>query len=415
MKPMMTLSAGMALVIVCAMVITSGCQRTEPPVVWDPNQQGSASPFISSVVPPTTAIGGVTRVTITGGNFAPVDTQYLVYFGGARAKVISGSATQIVVIAPDTVATGLAIRIAVPGAFALAAYATPFTIQRALQSYGDFTPVDEVYSIAVDASENLYAQLAAPTPTDTPKVFMVTPAGAKSLYGYLAAGFPKASEMKIGPGGYLYLQQTSNAKIWRIAPGGGTATVWVTLPGTARTIDFDSAGNLYAGGVSAGLFVATPAGTSRSVGAYTNISIRCVRVYAGAVYLLVDAPTKRVYKNTILNSNGDLGPNTVVFDWANAGSAYASATPFALTFAENGDMVIGTNVADPIFIVHPDGTSEPLYPGVLPTQVTQSLQMAWGTGTSLFVNRDNPGTNVPRGVIKISMGENGAPYYGRNQ
>ena len=414
MKREKILSGGLVLTLLSALALNSGCEKSEPPLVWDPNQQSGAAPFISSANPPSSAIGGVTQVTLTGGNFVPVDTQNLVYFGGARAKVVSGTPTQLVVVAPDTVASGLSVRVAVPGALSLAVYSTPYAIEKALGSYGDFTPVDEVYSIAVDGSENLYAQLAPPDTSTPPKVFMVTPSGTKTLYSTLDKTFPKASEMKMGPGGYLYLQQTNNVKLWRIPPCGGPATVWVTLPGKAGSIDFDSVGNLYAGGTSAGLFVVAPNGTSRSVGAYLNISIRSVRVFAGAVYLLVDSPTKRVYKNAILNTNGDLGPNTVAFDWANAGSAYTSASLFALTFAANGDMVIGTNVANPIVIVHPDGSSEPLYPGVIPTQITQSLQFAWGTGTSLYVNRDNPGTNVTRGVSKLSMGENGAPYYGRN-
>ena len=407
----MVRTSGVLAAVLFAVALLPGCKKDVPPVVWDPNQAGGGAPVITTVIPSDSALGAVSQVTLNGSNFAPVDSLNLVYFGGARAGILSCSPTQIVVLCPDTDASDLTIKVAVFGAYAMATH-PHYIIRHAAMDYGGFVPLDEVYSIAVDASENLYAQLKADT-----GVYLVTPSGTKSLYGK-GVGFTKASEMKMGPGGYLYLQQTSSTKIHRIAPGGGLSSPWATLPGSCRTIDFDSAGNIYAGGVSAGLFVVTPAGAARAVGAYAGISIRSVRVFAGYVYLLVDSPNRRVYRNAILNSNGDLGANEVAFDMTNAPSGYSSSTLFAITFSADGDMFIGTDNAVPLIVVHPDGSAGAFYPGVLKSQPTQSMQLAWGTGTYLYVNRDQPGTPsptspIPRGVTRVDIGKLGAPYYGR--
>ena len=75
-------------------------------------------------------------------------------------------------------------------------------------------------------------------------------------------------------------------------------------------------------------------------------------------------------------------------------------------------MYIGTTARpDPIFIVHPDGSHEPLYPGILGPQI---FDMAWGNDIYLYVTRRasvEAGTTTR--ALRINMQKLGAPYYGR--
>jgi hypothetical protein len=57
-------------------------------------------------------------------------------------------------------------------------------------------------------------------------------------------------------------------------------------------------------------------------------------------------------------------------------------------------------------VVHPDGSFEPLYPGVIePT----SYAMAWGPGQYLYVNRRNELDPAKKRMIKLFMQKFGAP------
>ncbi|MBI3765498.1 MAG: IPT/TIG domain-containing protein, partial [Ignavibacteriales bacterium] len=162
----------------CGLVLFLGsCKVEEPPVVYNPNDQGGGSPEITGVTPPNVAYAGVTEVKLTGKNFSSVDTLNSVYFDNKKANVLAASSTELTVLAPDLISDSAVIRVAVAGAFAIATYG-PYKLAPVTTEYGGFFGLDEVYSIAMDSSENLYAQLK-----DSAKVFKVTPTGNKTLYG----------------------------------------------------------------------------------------------------------------------------------------------------------------------------------------------------------------------------------------
>ncbi|MDQ7053702.1 MAG: hypothetical protein Q9P14_12720 [candidate division KSB1 bacterium] len=72
-------------------------------------------------------------------------------------------------------------------------------------------------------------------------------------------------------------------------------------------------------------------------------------------------------------------------------------------------MYVGTNAPEAIFVVHPDGSFEPLYPGVIEPE---TYAMVWGNGQYLYVNRRNVDATKKK-IIRINMLKNGAPYFGR--
>jgi hypothetical protein len=385
------------------LLFVPGCKDEAPPVVWDPANAGGTGPTITSVSPPAGALGAITEVTITGTNFAPVDTQNVVFFGNSQGTVKSATLTSIVVIPPDISVEGLTIKVSVPGAYQLATFG-PYKLEHASVEYGGFGDLDEVYALALDKSENLFVQFK-----DSSKVYKITPASVKTRVGTLT--FPKASDMKVGPGGFLYFQQTNSTQVHRIAAGGGTSTVFATMPGRASACDFDSAGNYYAGGTGNGMFVVNPNAATREVGSFRGLTIRGVRVFAGAVYAAVSAPTSGVWKSRILNSQGDLEAPVKVFDMATAPGTFPASAVLSIAFAADGQMYIGTDNRDPILVVSTDGSSLALYAGTL---IAPATQMEWGNDTYLYVNRYNVSLAASlRRVIRVSMGKPGAPEYGR--
>lgn len=414
MKRGMLSTLGLA-VLATAFLLPTGCTKDEPPVVWDPSQSGAATPVITGVSP-ASALGGITKVTLTGGNFSPVDTNNSVYFGAAAGTIVSSTSTQVVVVPPALDEGGYVIKVVVAGAYGIATYG-PYAVQYAGIEYGGFTDLDETYSIAVDGSENVYAQLKAAV-NDTARVLRIAPVApytTKQLYGTLKDAllrpWPKASDMRIGPGGYLYLQQTNNVNIYRIAPGGGVTQLWTALPAKASALDFDQNGNIFAGGDRAGMSVVNTDGTKRIVGSFSTMTIKAVRVFNGEVYVATASPgaTPGVWKSRILTTTGDLGTPVQVLDWSQAPGTFPASAVLSLAIAADSTIYVGCDNADPILAISPSGAAEALYPGVLSPPATQLI---WGTGQYLYCNRDNA-VGSKRRVIRIAMEKNGAPDYGR--
>jgi hypothetical protein len=409
-----------ALLLLGVCIVSSGCTEEEPPVVWDPAQSGAGVPSVSSVSP-ASALGGITQVTLKGRNFSPTDTNNIVYFGSTRGTILSSTDTSIVVIPPDLEDGGYLIKVVVAGAYEYATWG-PYAVQHAGIEYGGFTDLDETYSIAVDASENLYAQLKAAS-GDTARVYTIAPIPpytTKVLYGTLKSAtltpWPKASDMRIGPNGYLYLQQTNNPNLYRIPSGGGITQFYVALPARSNALDFDQNKNIFAGGDRGGMSVVKPDGTARIVGSFATMTIRAVRVFNGEVYVAAGAPTASppvattgVWKSRILNADGDLDAPVRVFEWSNAPGTFPSSTVLSLAIAADSTIYVGCDNTDPILAIPPSGSPAPLYPGVLSPPATQLI---WGTGEYLYCNRDHADGSKRR-VIRIAMGKSGAPDYGR--
>jgi hypothetical protein len=397
------------------LMLLAGCTKDEPPVVWDPNDPGAGTPVIRAVSP-ASALGGITNVTLSGRNFSPVDTNNVVYFDVKEGTVVSATDTAIVVVPPDLDNGAYQITVVVSGAYQSTTFG-PYTIEHAGIEYGGFGDLDECYSIAVDGSEIVYAQLKAAA-GDTARVFRIPPSPpytSKTLYGTLkdalSRPWPKASDMRIGPGGYLYLQQTNNANVYRIPPGGGVTVLFTVLPGRASAIEFDQNGNLFAAGDRAGVSVVKPDGTKRIVGSYATMIVKALKVFNGDLYLATASPgaTPGVWKSAILNADGDLGTPVQVLSWAQAPGTFPASAVLSLAIAADGTIYVGSDNADPVLAIPPGGSPSALYPGVLSPPATQLI---WGTGQYLYCNRDHA-VGANRRVIRIAMGKNGAPDYGR--
>jgi len=392
------------------------CEEEAPLEVYT-DDPGAPSPKINSITPSDSVYSFVTQIRITGENFSSSTDAVngnRVYFDNQPGTIISATSTEIVVLSPDISGDSLKLKVVAPPAIPIAEY-YPYEIFASVDKIEQFNPLESVTAIELDPEANLFAFV---TDSLRGRIYKVTPGGVKTEYG--TAPFPSASDMKFAPGGYLYIQQSGSRNIHRIAPGGGAAQVFISLPNNndrMRYYDFDENQNLFASGIRTGIFAINhQSGNAVKVGSYANHDIKSIRVYNGFVYVAAtyngtntSFPPEGVWRSQILSANGDLGNPEVVFDWSVTGFKAGSLAGIPITFSSAGDMFIGIDGDNSILIVHSDKTYEYLYPGFInPT----SQQIVWGNGKFLYQNRVSSDVSI-RGVYKIYTDRFGAPYYGR--
>jgi hypothetical protein len=393
------------------LIFIASCSEDSPTNIYDPNNSGAAAPVILSVDPADFAIAGLSEIKLIGENFSPSTdslTGNVVYFDNRKGEVLSATATEIVVVPPNITGDSVTIQVVVPGAYNTAEH-SPYELKVLVEQLTAFNPTEDVYAVALDLDENLYAHVRE---GGTGIIYQVSPTGEKVAYGTVP--FPAASDMKYGPNGYLYCQRSTSDNFYRIAPGGGDAEIFVTLSARVRYFDFDQNLNAFLGGNGSGIFCVKPSGDNSLVGDYGDFDIKSVRVFEGYVYVSAiyegsnsAFPSSGIFRSEITSADGDLGDVEVVYDWNNSGG-FAGVDVGSLTFSVDGDMLVGTENSDPVLVIHADGSSETLYSGFLGPE---AAQLVWGNGDYLYQNRDDR-DDFLKGVYKIFVGE-GAPYYGR--
>jgi len=400
---------GAGMVLFSALAIR--CDKEPTASLWDPDKKGAADPVISEIQPPNKALAGVTQIVIKGANFSPRLAENFVYFDSEQATVLSASATQLVVEPPNLVGDSIKVKIAVHGA-ELFSNILRYALDYSEKEYAGIDYNLDASGIAVDRDENLYVSLGIN------KIIKVTAKEEKSDYCATPAGFFRA--LRMGPAGTLYGVRTRF--LYQIPAGGGTpAQVGKIFTQAVTDLDFDANANLF---VSARftIFCVKSDATWKAAGAYPLWSLNSIRVYNGYVYVAGDylgtdaAVTKSaVWRNQILNSAGDLGPNELVFDWA----AYATNNQkmLAITFSEDGELYIGGDSGDAISIITPNadknyvkGAARALYSQVLKPPVTN---MVWGAGPYLYYNRKSQ-VLAEQKIIRVTVDKKGAPAYGLN-
>lgn len=389
-------------IIVLAFVF-AGCTTETEPSLWPPAYEGKPAPTITSLVPPSSALAGVSTITINGSNFSPRKEENLVYFDATVAEILEASVNQLKVKAPNLVKDSIKVRVAVRGA-ELFSNTVLYRLEAAVTDFGGLLPVDEPWGIACDRDGNVYVSLMSGGVSAGVK--KITPTGVRTDYSPPVPGVPRWATMKIGPGGYLYAARIVRA-LFRIPPGGGTATLWASSGlGVVYDFDFDAQGNIWAGGNNPAIYRIKP---DRSVKAFSFVAnVRSVRVYDNYVWLGARVDTvEGVWRFRIISADS-LGPVEKYFDFT-ANYPVRGAGVFAITFSADGYMFVGTDGPAGIILVHPNRSWESFYPGLLRPK---SVAFAWGKGTELYVTRERFAGSTPA-LIRINTLKAGAPYYGR--
>jgi len=383
--------------------LLAGCKEDAPPSLWDPGLVSGPQPQITSIDPPGEGLAGVTVLTINGANFSPVKENNLVFFDDVLVPVLQASATQLQLKAPNEVGDTIKIKIAVKGADKFNDPPATYRLVAAVATAPGLGPSDEPWGTTVDSDGNVYVSIeqggvtkVAPAPNDTGSSF--APAG----------GFAHWNCLRVGTDGKIY-SSGNLAAIFEIRPNASPVPFVGPASGIGRvyTFDVDDQGNFWAGGNNPAIYRVTPGKNVKSFPFQGNV--RSVRVYNGYLYIAgtIDSVQKVVRKPLI--SADSLGATEEYFNLTSSTFGVTGKSIFVVDFTSGGDMFVGTDLDDPLLIVHPNKTAEAFYAGIL----TPAIHiLAWGRGSTLFAVQANAAAGViNKGVrlLSVNTQTTGAP------
>lgn len=393
------------VLIATVIFLTASCTKDPEPSLYDPNYSSGQAPIISSVTPDPSlgALAGVTEITINGSNFSQNADDIMVSFSGTIADILSSSETQIKVKAPNLVSDSVELKISVHGAIDFSNIVTYKLIPAVSELYA-FQDFEIPYALTTDSDGNVYTSLVS---SNAGKGIMkITPDGEISNWA------PKGGEtfflsMKMGANNSIYAVRTVRA-VFIITEGNAAAT-FATVPVgvTLNDLDIDANLNIWTGGDNDAIYMINQAKEYKAFPFVGNV--KSLRVFNNDLFAaaIVDS-AYGIYKFPIIN-NDSLGAGELYFDIPNE----LSQNEFkigAITFSQNGDLFIGTSLADPVLQVHPDKSYEYFYPGLMEPNV---YGFAWNKGNILYYTRELTLSNSQT-IIKVDTERPGSPYYGRD-
>ena len=378
-----------------------------PENIWDENDQGNASPSISSVEPEA-AFAGIDTLTISGQNFSENSSENLVYFNNMLGEVVNATSTSLSVITPNLVSDSVQIRVAVQGAFLFADHSSLYTLTAAVLDYGPFDQFTDIFSLDLDRDENLIVSLDG---TPNAEFWIVDTNQDSAVW---SGALAKGSGMKLGPTGSVYFV---NYQRFLYKDEQGTpkenSEIFKRLNGNATDLDFDSYGNLFVGGAGSTIDVVDindDGGLTSGVTEAKNLDtldILSLKVLNDYLYVLTTtvASDQSIYKMQILDDSGSLGDLELVFDW----SAYTNKLSSALCFtlSESGDLFVGSDSDDQPLTYIQNGNASGFYTSILTAPISY---MAWGNSNYLYLINKTEETNR---VQRVDTRMSGADYYGR--
>ncbi len=402
------------IILATSLIFIYSCNQEPAPTLFDYPVGGNPTPIINSIDPPGAALAGVSTLTIKGSNFSPVASQNLIFFNGIKGTVLTATSTELTVKAPKVVADTVIVK--------LATYKSEnfsnlyrYKLLTAQEEYFKFDPnnFQTPYAFIFNSNNEMLVSLFSST--SNPIGIKKVSADRTTLLDYIPMGnTPKWDGLKFGPNNQLYGSRTVNA-IWKLNEGVPPASPWTSAVGSLnKDIEFDMNNNIWAVGTTNRIYQFTQTPTNKFFS--VTGTFRSARVFNNALYVAGSrGQSDGVWKYPILeNGDIDIAAEELYFDLS---ANYPGTQAFAITFAADGDLLLGTNKdPDPIIVVHPNKTSEVLYPGVIPA--SKVLYMYWPAGsTSFYFTReaksDATGKLVySQTILRVEMQKLGAPYYG---
>ncbi len=398
------------LLVVTVVLFISGCENDYPDSIYNPDETFKPNPVITGISPDS-AFAGVDTLNIIGENFSSNPAEITVYFNGQLGEVVSASPTLVRVIPANIIGDSIKIQLNVKGALDFANY-DKYKLEPIMINYGLFDEFDNVYGIECDKEENVYISLLGK------KIEKITQDLERTDY-VTNLLLDKTSQIMFGPEGELYYLNGIRFLV-KIDPNGGDDGLFANLPGNAWDMDFDSNQDIYAGGSGQAVYKITLDKQASTVMEYPDVNIKAIRVFDNYVYVAgnysgddANTPLVGVWRNQIISGSETLGATELVFDFD---ANFPGFEIQSLEFAEDGDMYLGTTAPEAIIVVHPAGTFETLYPGVLSPNI---YAMVWGNGPFLYITKrelikkDDGSEKEVSSVLRVNMRKKSAPYFGR--
>lgn len=387
------------IISILSLIIISSCGDDPEPGLW-PVYVGEdkPAPVISSIESDKPALSGITEVRVIGQNFSANIDDNRVYFNGARAETISSTPTEIRVKVPIVIGDSVEVKVS---SFKVENFSNVFIydVNPAFEELFAFDPNNNQTPIAItfDNSGNLIVSLDGQgiyKLTDSLRLFV--PKGAET----------KWDALRIFSNGDIYASKNIRG-IWKLNEGVTPPNPpWGLTPtGTfVKDFDFDSNTNLWGVGNNDFIYRIRQDATVEPFG--FDATLRAARVFNDYLYVAgLKSGVEGVWRLPI-EANGNLGTEELYFSLTDN---YPNVQTNSMTFSQDGDLYLGTNKeVDPIIVVHPNGNSEPLYPGVLPAG--DIVSMYWPQGEKLFVTV-TPTAELDQTVIWIDIQKSGAVYF----
>ena len=398
----------MGLPVIGALLVT--CSQESPKAIWNPNLDTSSAPKIERVQPDGTERFYDMEITISGTGFSSEPEENKVYFDNERAVLVSSSPEQIVVRRPVIIGDSIAIKVVVNDQAIIAKH-SPYKIEPIVEELGKFTRGNVIYGMAVDKDENVYAFHRGSV------IYKISPDNAKSEYAVAVTA--RGEDIRFGPDGGMYFPGKIGTQktISRIPAGGGEEEIVHNTRRGFTCLDFDKNGELYACGKKSALWhINVNSGEGTELPLLFDFSIYAMKFTENELYVLGnysggrgDLPDKGIYKCSI-QADGSLGAEEAVLDWSTTGE-YADYDIYGFTVNENGDLYIGTNHPDPLYVYSAGGVGATLYPTLLQSN---GASLVWGNDSSLYMMRGDRGGVIEAGrIYRIRTPYKGVPYYGR--
>jgi len=391
------------LFLIALIAIHCRCEYDGPIAMYNHKHVVTTPPIISGLDPGSVAPAGSNYLRVIGENFDALPENNFVYFNTVPAEVVNSTTTAITIRRPNQTGDSLTVRVTTLEAIEIGEFG-PYKVEPVYAAYGQLAESDEITSVAVDASENVYF-------TQTPRdVFKIQTDGTTTLLG---SSSRVVTDSRVGQGGKLVMLMAYR-RIYAMDLATAEETEWVDVGEAVSCGDFDEYGNFYAGGEETDLITIKPDTTFSKLGVYPADTIACVRVCNQYVYLLVKPatpdesnPAVAIWRHKIQSANGNLAARELVLDWAATG-AYAGSPVYDFTFSEDGVMFIGTANASPLLTFDLATQEQDIfYKGILPSPVND---LVWGNGNYIYVAQGGEKWSL----IRIDISGQGAPYYGRN-
>jgi hypothetical protein len=233
-------SSSLPAIAVLGLLLLGSCDNPKTGSLFDPSAGSPRPQPALTSVSPSTALAGTSILTITGTNFSTVKEENVVYFNTTSAQVLTASATQLTVLAPNVALDSIKIRVQVFGADLFSNFLL-CKLDAAVSTFGNLATLEEPSGIATDAAGNLYTSLTSSGAGFGVK--KITPDGVRSDFAP-AGGVTIWSSMKVGPGGVLFAARTQRA-LFTITQG-ASSSIWAQVVGSSMyDFDFDKNGNIW--------------------------------------------------------------------------------------------------------------------------------------------------------------------------
>ena len=421
-------------VLLMSMIIFIACSEDPEPSLYDPNEHASAQkdiPEITGIAPAGSSYAGVGNLVISGKNFStvePINVNNQVVFRNtgdfAIADIVSTTETEMTVASPVLVGDSLSVKIWSKGAdpysseyyYKLKAAVAQLAVVDDKQGEADYHSVD------VSAEGKVLIAVENKSDQAIKGVIKVTDADG-NVEARHAISAQVVQGIKYGPGNKaFYTFAVARAKqIKTVDLATGVEATFSNLAIIPVDLDFDPDHNVWVVGRQSATSLypsdivrISADGTGAQTVATFDVYLQTVRVYSdgGNNYVYVagyNAGTgeEKIWRSMI-KADGTLEAPEVVLDVAAA--SWLNGDVQSITFSASGIMYIATSSnPDAVFKYEPaSGSHEVLFPGLLAPDQTY---ISWGNGIFMFAVQQLVGGTTK--VLKIDLGETGAPYYGR--